>query len=151
MQVLCTQFLPFMELIVCAAVIKIKMATKKLRASLTDHPRALLVARMVPDHNQEGLLHSATSRPIENSKVQRIIIGLVSMELILRNFDIVLLVGSSYRVTISRLLGNVGDSNSTRSNLKKDDATTYLINAVDNARMSNSKGISGGGATRTTT
>ena len=75
---------------------------------------------MVSERNLVGLLYSTASRLIKNGKIQRIIIGLVSMGLILRSFEVMFLVGSSSRAALVRLVDDVGDSNSgTTSNLNK--------------------------------
>ena len=106
---------------------------------------------MVSERNLVGLLYSTASRLIKNGKIQRIIIGLVSMGLILRSFEVMFLVGSSSRAALVRLVDDVGDSNSgTTRNLNKEDAATDLINAADTARRSNGAWISGG-ATHTAT
>ena len=123
-----------------------------LKTTLTEHPHtSLATTMMVSERNQVGLLYSTASRLIKNGKMQRIIIGLVSMGLILRSFDVMFLVDSSSHAALDRLVDDVGDSNrGTTSNLNKEDAATDLINAADTARRSNGAWISGG-ATHTAT
>jgi hypothetical protein len=106
-----------------------------LKTTLTEHPHtSLATTMMVSERNQVGLLYSTASRLIKNGKMQRIIIGLVSMGLILRSFDVMFLVDSSSHAALDRLVDDVGDSNrGTTSNLNKEDAATDLINAADTA------------------